>query len=305
MFVPVQNPSSPLLFKKKETQEQSITDSHLFKMLKAVSFFSRKKKSRPFKEYYAEWIETLKNTLLPFLRRSMSSSASPLPSLLPFHVEMIHHHFQCYYDALDLAAASSDAAQLLFPDWCNSLEKPFLWLGDLHPYLFTNLLRSFLDDTEEDEDDDTEIRIAEYSGVFDFDKPWNVVSAWKSPSEDLMAQIEQIECGLRLMVPALAARARSAQARFVERVGSNWRRCGGRKKAVEGAIEEAAAAEVEEMTSVFVDANRLRRSVLADIVSATTVYQSALFLEGLSQFLVGFQDRELLGQFEECNMHLN
>ncbi|KAI7996000.1 Protein INAPERTURATE POLLEN1 [Camellia lanceoleosa] len=269
-------------------------------MKKAVSLFNCKKTSRPFKDFYIEWIETLKKTHLPLLRRSISTLSVP-SSLLPTHVEMLHHHFQLYYDALDVAA-SNDIAQILFPDWRNSLEKPFLFLGDLHPYLFTNLLRSFLNDDEED-DNEIGFQIGEDSEFFD--KPWHVVMAWKSPPKALMTKIEQIECGLRLMVPALVARARTAQAGFAKRAGAEWGRSQGRKEAARGEIREAVAAQMEEMRGVFIDANRLRRSVLSDILSVTSVYQAALFLEGLAQFLVGFRDHELLGEFNRCKKVLN
>jgi hypothetical protein len=59
-------------------------------------------------------------------------------------------------------------------------------------------------------------------------------------------------------------------------------------------------AEMEELVTVFLHANRLRRSVISDIVAALNVYQGALFLEGLAQFLVGFQDKNLLREFERC-----
>ncbi|MCL7028724.1 hypothetical protein MKW94_028496 [Papaver nudicaule] len=42
--------------------------------------------------------------------------------LLSTHVQMLHHHFQTYYQTLDL-----DVSKLLFPTWHNpSLQKPFL-----------------------------------------------------------------------------------------------------------------------------------------------------------------------------------
>ncbi|KAF5956338.1 hypothetical protein HYC85_003563 [Camellia sinensis] len=44
-----------------------------------------------------------------------------------------------YYAALDLAD-SDDIAQILFLYWSNFLEKPFIFLGNLHHYLFRNLL---------------------------------------------------------------------------------------------------------------------------------------------------------------------
>lgn len=266
-------------------------------MLKAL--FPRKKTSRPFKDYYSEWFKTLKNILLPLLRSSIADSS---PTLLSTHVEMLHHHIQSYYHAFDLAA-SDDISQLLFPDWRNSIEKPFLCLGDFHPYLFTNLLRSFLGDADE-ESSDVFIKLGGKNCDF-FDKPWEIAMAWKAPSKILMTRIDQIECGLRLMVPALVDRVRNAQAGFMKRVVEHWVWCEGNKEAARGLIGDAMAAEMEEMVSVFLDANRLRRSVLAEIISATNVYQAALFLVGLAQFLVGLRDPDLLGEFERCKMPLN
>ncbi|KAK4365229.1 hypothetical protein RND71_016587 [Anisodus tanguticus] len=321
----------------------------------------------------------------------MSSSSTSSTILLASHVEVMHQHFLNYYETLDLAA-SNDVAQVLYPDWKNRFEKPFLWLGDLHPYLFINLLRSFIGDSENDSD------------IFDEKQNWHVVMAWKSPGKRLTNRVDQIECGLRLMVPALAARARDAQAAFVKKVAAEWGRCEGRnvetkrgvvearardfdeheaaskqhaqssfvgkvarearrkeeikgvmvegaagglhaqavfyektareglrKDEMKGAVAEfaarerhvhtvaregrrkeemrrvvmeTAAAEMEELVGVFVDANRLRRSVLSDILSVTDVYQAAVFLEALAQFLVGFRNRELLSQFEKCSLEL-
>ncbi|PON92963.1 TGA transcription factor [Trema orientale] len=272
--------------------------------------FSKKKttsRSRPFSEYYSEWFNLLKNSLLPRLRLSIHGSSI---AQLSTQVDVVRAHFHSYYDALDLAAQDDGVAQLLFPAWRNPLEKPFLWLGDLHPYLFTNLLRSFLenDDANEEEDDDhNDVVFEELAGrVLGndelFNRPWHIVMAWKNPSEALMGRIEQIECGLRLMVPALVARARKAQAGFVEAVAEDWAR---RREAAEEAVGRALTGQMEEVVGVFVDANRLRRSVLAEIAGATSVYQAALFLEGLAQFLVGFRDPDLVAEFESCKVPLS
>ncbi|XP_068306820.1 protein INAPERTURATE POLLEN1 [Pyrus communis] len=284
-------------------------------MLKAVGLFGRKKRgssggNRHFKDFYADWFNTLNTTLLPSLQNSMSESDSSLTHLST-QVETLHRHFQSYYDALDLAAAN-DVAQLLYPDWRNPLEKPFLFLGDLHPYLFTNLLRFFLkqNDSEDDEEYHNDSLTVQFADAQDrdrdqlevlFDRPWHIATAWRSPSYDLMGKLEQVERGLRLMVPALVARARDAQAGFLEHVGRNWDYGSGLQKA---AVAEAMAEQNEELVGVFVDANRLRRSVLVEILGATSVFQAALFLEGLAQFLVGFRDPELLAQFDLCKTPL-
>ncbi|XP_057811086.1 protein INAPERTURATE POLLEN1 [Salvia miltiorrhiza] len=252
-------------------------------MLKTALFGRKKAAATPFAEFYSNWFQTLSGTLLPQLRCALSSTAAP-PALLSIHVEAMHHHLQSYYEALDEAAAA-DVALCLCPEWRNALEKPFLWFGDLHPYLFTNLLRSFLDDQDSSDNDD------------DDDQEPPVAAAWRSPSKVLTMRVDQIECGLRLMAPALAARGRQAQGNLIRDVGAEWES----KEGVRAALE----AEMEELVGVVVDANRLRRSVLADVLSVTNVYQAALFLEAVAAFLVGFRDEALLHQFEDCERPIN
>ncbi|KAM7490907.1 hypothetical protein LguiA_033828 [Lonicera macranthoides] len=240
-------------------------------MFKSISLFSRKKSTRPFKEFYSEWISTLKNTLLPNLRHSISS----LSALLSTHMQLIHAHFQLYYETLD-SASQYDVAQLLYPlDFRTPIEIPFLWIGDLHPYLFTNLLRSFTQSIADD---------SKSADEFEF---------YDEVDEELAVRIEQIECGMRLMVPALAARFRNAQSVLIDKIGENWGNVGGELE-----IGEAMGAQMEELASVFMDANRLRRNVLAEIMAATDIYKGALFFESLSQFLIGFWDRKLLAEFK-------
>ncbi|KAK7304025.1 hypothetical protein RJT34_15016 [Clitoria ternatea] len=251
-------------------------------MLRALS---RQKQGRPFKEYYTEWFNTLKNTLLPLLRTSIAGD-SPI---LSTHVELLHQHFQSYYLALD-DAATHNPTQLLSQDWRTPLELPLLWLADLHPFLFTNLARSFL---HEDDDDDNDNQEDDQQPLITH-RPWQVSFAWRSPSESLTARMDQIECGLRVIVPTLTDRYKRAENAFVDRVVGDWFRCRARKGAARGAVADNVKGHMEELVSVFLYANRLRRSVLVDIISATTVYQAALFLEGLAQFLVGFRDHDFV-----------
>nr|XP_043622786.1 protein INAPERTURATE POLLEN1 [Erigeron canadensis] len=273
---------------------------------------------RRFKDYFSDWITILKNKHLPNLRHHMSATttSSSSPNLLSAHVEIIHHHFKSYYHTLDLAA-STDVSQILYPtDIRNPIEIPFLWLGDLHPYLFTNLIRSYLiqndeeddvssqeeDDEEydhdhsnhdqENDDDVEEIEVGESCEFLK--KQWPLMNAWKIQTRKLTCRIGQIERGLRLMVPALNDRVRKAQLAFVEKVGSG-----------EVMAAMAAAEMEEEMVGIVMDANRLRKDVISEIVSVTSVYQAALFLEGLAQFLVGLRDEKLLHEFKKCKSPVN
>uniref|UniRef100_A0A803L6I9 DOG1 domain-containing protein n=1 Tax=Chenopodium quinoa TaxID=63459 RepID=A0A803L6I9_CHEQI len=105
--------------------------------------------------------------------------------------------------------------------------------------------------------------------------------------------ISFVECGLRLMVPSVVARSRDTQADLVEKLGVGWRKNGENFE-----VDEVVGELVDKMTCVFLDANRLRRSVLADIMGTLNVYQAASFLEGLAKFYAGFWDPTLLANFK-------
>lgn len=125
------------------------------------------------------------------------------------------------------------------------------------------------------------------------EKQWQIETAWKRRSKSLMPRIEDLERGLRLMVPSLTRRVTDAQAAFVAKLES------------EGRVDAGAAtAQMEDLASVFRDANRLRRSAISEIVSATTTYQAALFLKALAQFLVGLGDPKLLHKIEDCDFRV-
>ncbi|CAN1748079.1 Protein INAPERTURATE POLLEN1 [Linum perenne] len=115
--------------------------------------------------------------------------------------------------------------------------------------------------------------------------------AWKEPSDTLTVKIEQIERGLRLIVPSFSERMKKAQSEFMSKVGVAEEKSA-------AVVAEAMKAEMDEMVSVFVDANRVRRSVISEIVGALDLYQAALFLEGLGQFLVGFREPGLVRKFK-------
>ncbi|KAF8092478.1 hypothetical protein N665_0413s0021 [Sinapis alba] len=266
------------------------------------SIFSRKKPTRRFNDFYTDWSKTLTDNCLPLLRQSLSSAASA--SVLSSNVDLVLRHLVIYYETLDLAADSNTIPYLLFPSWRNSLETPFLFLGDIHPFLLTSLLRSFIDRENQDsdyEDEDTLRLIPDL-----VNQPLKIATAWKDPSDELVKRIDQIECTMRLMVPLLMDRVRKAQRGFVSRVSENWigsYQVGKKRKtaavtAAASAVEDAAKVEMEELVSIFVDANRLRKSVIMDIVGATSEHQAALFLEGLCQFLAGFKDQLLLQDFD-------
>ncbi|GAY38591.1 hypothetical protein CUMW_037820, partial [Citrus unshiu] len=80
-----------------------------------------------------------KPSSLPLIHKSHSLSSSQTP--LYSHVNLLLNHFLSYYDTLDNVATHENLIKLLFLSWCNSLEISFLFLGNLHPYVFTNFSR--------------------------------------------------------------------------------------------------------------------------------------------------------------------
>lgn len=124
--------------------------------------------------------------------------------------------------------------------------------------------------------------------------------AWKNSDNSLGHKVEQMECTLRLMVPSIVARARDAQGALVDKLAVGWSNGGGNLK-----VDDVVGEVVDELTCVFLDANRLRRSVLADIMGSLNVYQAALYLERLAKFYVGFRDSKLLSQFKKSKLPLD
>ncbi|KAI3853296.1 hypothetical protein MKW92_014529 [Papaver armeniacum] len=153
-------------------------------------------------------------------------------------------------------------SQLLFPTWHNSIQKPF------------SLVWSLLNNDEDEE-------VTEKSA----DCPL----VWKYPSKNLISKVEEMECGLRLILPGIMNRYRILQSGFIDK-----------KNEILKAVSGDVLVQMDELVSVFLDSNRLR-SILTEIISDTYVYQSAFYLQGLfifkdflSQFFLGFSDVELV-----------
>ncbi|EES05773.1 hypothetical protein BDA96_04G312900 [Sorghum bicolor] len=106
-----------------------------------------------------------------------------------------------------------------------------------------------------------------------------------SPSPRLLAAVDRVDRRIRAAVPAVSDRLRRAQEAFV-------------------AAEATGAADVEafleELMGVALQANRLRRGVLSDLVAAAGGYQAALYLEALSRFVLSMHDPEVLRRFDQC-----
>ncbi|KAG8071731.1 hypothetical protein GUJ93_ZPchr0006g42763 [Zizania palustris] len=106
-----------------------------------------------------------------------------------------------------------------------------------------------------------------------------------SPSPRLLAATDRVDRRIRAAVPAVSDRLRRAQEAFIS-------------AEVSGAPDVEAFLEVLE--GVALEANRLRRGVLSELVAAAGGYQAALFLEALSRFVLSMHDPEVLRRFDQC-----
>ncbi|KAI3888032.1 hypothetical protein MKW92_029280 [Papaver armeniacum] len=116
-----------------------------------------------------------------------------------------------------------------------------------------------------------------FSGLVIFilvtEKSANYPLVWKYPSKNLITKVEEMECGSRLILPWVMNRYKILQSGYIDKVVNDWIHSTGKNeilKAISGVV----------LVSVFLDANRLRKkSILMDIISATNVYQPALYLQ--------------------------
>lgn len=206
-------------------------------------------------ELYAKWSKNLTDYCLPLLGESILTDPS---AVLPdTDVENVVYYLIKHYETLSTCPDNNDTIRnILFP---TGNETQLFFIGDIHPCLFTSLIRSLIDSTWRDEQ---------------------------------VRRIDQIERGMMVSVSDLMEQMSKAQIRFLARVSKNWVARTEASSSV-AAVDEAAKEETEELVRIFSAANSLRKSVLREIFKATTGIQAAKFLESLCEFLAGFQDQVL------------
>lgn len=224
------------------------------------------------KEYYSEWIQSLKKQLLPQLEHALMRQRHQderSVCLLP-HVERLRESVESYYTTLE-RAASEDVLLVLCPTWRSTtqLEKPFLWLGDFHPALLINLFRALL--------------------THHNDQSRGLASA----TDDLFTRIDRIEGVIGTMVPALFYRMRNVQMSIGTSLAKDWLIADAHGSNLRGVLGDGIEAQIGELREIFLDANRMRRNAVTEILSACDVHQAAHYLQGLAQFYVALADPHL------------
>ncbi|CAA7060082.1 unnamed protein product [Microthlaspi erraticum] len=226
-----------------------------------------------FDGFYVKWSTTVSKICLPLLSSAVTANA------LSGNVNSVLNILEIYYEALNSKAKNdpNTIPYLLFPSWRKSFETPLLFLGDIHPYLLTRLLRSLITRANQDSGEST---------------------------DELLKKIEEIEDETGTNVSDLLDRMSKAQIHFADRFSENWvssyhspekkQSKTSMEMAASMAVDYAAKEETMELVKIFVDANRLRKKLISAIVKATSkshhLALAALFLEGLCRFYLNSRD---------------
>ncbi|CAA7060081.1 unnamed protein product [Microthlaspi erraticum] len=227
-----------------------------------------------FHDFYGVWSKTVTETCLPLF-----SSADPA-SELSTRITFILCSLQWYYETLNAYAKedSKTITNLLFPSWRDSLEKPILFLGDIHPFLLTNILRSLIN------------RVNQDAGK-------NPATS-EDPYVELLKKTEELEGEIESSVSHLLDRMSKAQIRYAARFSDNW--VSSYDSSQWRTVMEMTAASMakeeimKELVGIFVDANLLRMKLIKDIVDATSgqiLMLASLFLESVCRIFYGFKDQ--------------
>ncbi|CAH8359585.1 unnamed protein product [Eruca vesicaria subsp. sativa] len=223
------------------------------------------RRNRPFHQLdglYTEWSEHLTNHCLPLFRQSQPSAANNA---------VVLRDLISYYDTIDHYANRYTIFHFLFPSWhVNSPETSILFLGDIHPYLFTTLIQSFIESN---------------------------LGAWKDQSLGMKIHMGQIKEEINITVFRLLHEMKETQERFMKCFSDNWVSAfhSQRLRPSVTVMETAASVKLdEEFVRIFREANQLRKNTITNIVDVSDVNQAALFLEGVCEFLAGFRHQVLL-----------
>ncbi|KAG2239737.1 hypothetical protein Bca52824_091434 [Brassica carinata] len=246
------------------------------------------RRNRPFNQldgFYTDWSKHLTETSLPLLRDFPTGA----------NHDAVLGDIRSYYETVDHYANRDTILYLLFPTWrSNSLETPILFLGDIHPRLFTRLIQSFIDDEGLKQDP-----IRTFS---------NLAASW----EDLSLQLENT---IKETVSRLLGETREAQERFIRRFSDNL--VSSFLPSQSGTVlmetstsvtmdqDHDGGAILEELVGIFREANQLRESTITNIAGALNLNQRALFLESVCKLLAGFKHQDHAFENSQFGNNLN
>ncbi|CAH8392942.1 unnamed protein product [Eruca vesicaria subsp. sativa] len=212
-----------------------------------------------------EWSHTIKETCIPLLRPGSS------PPLLKEAIDALVEDILSNFTSSDAASISD----LLSASECKYLDTPFLFQGDIHPYLLTNLFRIF-------------IHLAKPKNLDGEEHVAIDLCMDEEQEDELLKRVEQIDRRVRIMGDEILGRFKLAQIRLLTQEVENSMHTHEEAKMEKKLEDESLKKEIE---GIFKDANLLRSSVLISIMEATTNHQGTLYLQLLCDMIIAFKNK--------------
>ncbi|KFK22594.1 hypothetical protein AALP_AAs74016U000400 [Arabis alpina] len=226
----------------------------------SYQLFSTKRTIPELTKFNSQWSKSLNDDCLPRLREAISSTAVDSVADSSY-VTLFHRHISTYFDTLSRSSNSQTILHLLFPPSFNSLDMAILFLGHVHPQVFTSLLRSLI--KKEQYTDDS-------LGLIDVDES---MAPWTN-THDIVTRIDDLELGMEPNLTALIHRISCAQRRYVNRwVFKNK------------VMDDDEHDDVKELVGIYRDANELRKHVMNTVLGGLNPLQKVLFFESLCELL--------------------
>lgn len=223
-----------------------------------------------FNECYENWLQIQQQDLQELLHAT-NQDAQDEQTLC----SLVSNTLQHYEDYCERRThlAQEDAASLFSPTWCTSLENSYLWIAGCRPSMSIRLIYSLCGSQ-------LEAQLAEFlQGV----RRGNLAEL----SANQLTQINSLQCKTVREEDKLSSRMASIQEDMADHplVGMASRR-GGSDEDVDRAIEERVGA----LSSVLVDADKLRVSTIKDLVDVLTPPQAVDLLIAAKQLHISIHE---------------
>ncbi|EOA12447.1 hypothetical protein CARUB_v10028587mg [Capsella rubella] len=259
------------------------------------SFFPRKEPDGfiRLQDTYSAWYDTLKKVHQKDIKQSIKSNNPP--DQLEELVTRLHEHINSLYQELERHVDHDTIIKLLSTSWHSSLESPFLFLGDIHPIIFTNVLKSLMYPATQGDMSYVSLEL-ERSAMF--------VNAWKDPpSDQSRKRLETIECRIDITVCALLTKMRCLQKDYVAKTLSNWissrrnRSEEQEENEITKVIETTTTELTAELQKILIESYPLRTSIVDSILEMLNEHQATLYFENLVYILLGYKNQVRFSSF--------
>lgn len=218
-----------------------------------------------FNECYESWLQIQEQDLQELLQAT-SQDERALRSVISKTLQ----HYQDYSEKRTLLA-QEDAAPFFSPRWCTSLENSFLWIAGCRPSMSIRLIYSLCGSQ-------LEAQLAEFlQGV----RRGNLAEL----SAHQLSQINALQCKTVREEDKLSSRMASLQEDMADHplVGMASRRGGSEEDGDRAIVDRAIEDRVGALSSILVDADKLRVGTVRELVDVLTPLQAVDLLIAAKQ----------------------